>query len=108
MTQAELIAKIGFGCAGDREEILFRAGYRPIRPSPFNNDTKEFVSWTPLDRSAEEEGIAFWRSREMQSGSRHHLSTSDATMRGEDGSGWARTRALRNADALRWERGTSR
>jgi|LauGreDrversion4_2_1035121.scaffolds.fasta_scaffold08252_15 hypothetical protein len=104
MTQAELIAKVGFGCGGDREEILFRAGYRPIRWSPFNRDTKEFVSWTRLDRSAEEEGIAFWRSRELRSGSRHYLSTSDATMRGEDGSGWTRTRALRNADALRWER----
>ena len=86
MTQAEIIERIGFGCNGDRNEALFRAGYRPLRQSPFNPQSYEYVSYTHIDRSAEEEGIAFVRTRDLRSGSRTPAMTSDATMRGDIGS----------------------
>ena len=71
MTQAEIIERIGFGCNGDRNEALFRAGYRPLRQSPFNAQSYEYVSYTHIDRGAEEEGIAFVRTRDLRSGSRN-------------------------------------
>ena len=68
MTQAEIIERIGFGCGGDAAETLFRAGFRAIRPSPFDDGEgspiRDFVSWTRLDAAAASEGeavAATWR-----------------------------------------------
>jgi len=108
MTDAELIAKVGFGCNGDRNELLFRAGYRPLRQSPFNTKSYEYVSYTHIDRSAEEEGIAFVRTRALRSGSRTPAMTSDATMRGEASSESNRIAALRADDARRMARASRR
>jgi hypothetical protein len=99
MTQAEIIERIGFGCNGDRNEALFRAGFRPLRQSPFNPQSYEYVSYTHIDRGAEEEGIAFVRTRALRSGSRTPAMTSDATMRGEASSESNRIAALRADDA---------
>lgn len=108
MTQAEIIERIGFGCNGDRNEALFRAGYRPLRQSPFNPQSYEYVSYTHIDRSAEEEGIAFVRTRDLRSGYRNSDTTSDATMRGEASSGSSRNTALRADDARRMARASRR
>ena len=108
MTQAEIIERIGFGCNGDRNEALFRAGYRPLRQSPFNPQSYEYVSYTHIDRSAEEEGIAFVRTRDLRSGSRTPAMTSDATMRGEASSESNRISALRADDARRMARASRR
>jgi hypothetical protein len=68
MTQDEIIEKIGFGCGGDTAETLFRAGFRAIRPSPFDDGEgtpiRDFVSWTGVDARAASEGqavAATWR-----------------------------------------------
>lgn len=68
MTQAEIVSMIGFGCNGDRNETLFRAGFRAIRPSPFDDGEgapiRDFCSWTGVDASAASEGnavAATWR-----------------------------------------------
>jgi hypothetical protein len=108
MTQAEIIERIGFGCNGDRNEALFRAGYRPLRESPFNEKSHDFVSWTRLDRAAEYEGIARATTITLRSGSRSHAMTSDATMRGEASSESHRNTALRADDARRMARASRR
>ncbi len=68
MTHAEIIEKVGYGCGGDTAEVLFRAGFRAIRPSPFDDGEgapiHDFCSWTRLDAAAASEGeavAATWR-----------------------------------------------
>ena len=78
MTQAEIIERIGFGCGGDAAETLFRAGFRAVRPSPFDDGEgtpiRDFVSWTGLDATSTREGEAVargWRLRAVREDGAH-------------------------------------
>ena len=78
MTHAEIAARLGYGCGGDTAEALFRAGFRAIRPSPFDDGEgapiHDFVSWTRLDALAAREGeavAATWRRRATREDGSH-------------------------------------
>lgn len=68
MKEQEIAARLGYGCGGDTAETLWRAGFRAIRTSPFDDGEgtpiHDFVSWTGLDAAAASEGdavAATWR-----------------------------------------------